>query len=279
LIEAPASLFCTTGRTWLNAVDVDPYERLEIDTLCRLLDALQSEQQAIALRLDQAAYQSLDIRLLITLPGVDVATAQALMAMIGDIKRFSRPENLAAYFGLVPSVHQSADKCYFGKITKQGSKNVRWLLIQAAHHAARHPGPLGLQFARLAKKKCVNVAVVAIARKLAELAWQLLTKQEPYRYALPAVVELKLQRIRTNATGEKRTSGPKKGSAKPPVGTPRTREKKSLDRVLSAESMPLTTPAPAAEARVMQALGAQQYAKTIQRSYRVPRTSGASERA
>ena len=50
---------------------------------------------------------------------------------------------------------------------------------------ARHPGPLGHFFRRLKRRKGHNVAVVATARKLVTIAWHLLTKREPYRYAVP----------------------------------------------------------------------------------------------
>lgn len=278
LIPAPADLFGTKGRTWLAAVQVPEIDRMELDTITRMLDLVQLEQDCIALRLDQYAHENEDIKRLITLPGIDVTTAHAMLASIGPIERFAADYKLTAYWGLVPSVSQSADKTYMGKITKQGNKNVRWLLIQAAQHAAKHPGPLGYQFARLEKKKGHNVAVVAIARKLAEIAWHLLTKKDVYRYALPATVEAKLQRIRVNATGEKKKTGPKKGSAKTAAGTPRTREVKALNQVLEAEGLPTPSPAPAAEARVLMQMKLTAFAKGLhlaarKSSVRIPRAS------
>ena len=59
------------------------------------------------------------------------------------------------------------------------------MLIQAAQHYSRQPGPLGHFFQRLKRRKNHNVAVVATARKLATIAWRMLTKGEPYRYASP----------------------------------------------------------------------------------------------
>ena len=87
--------------------------------------------------------------------------------------------------GLVPSVKQSADKCYNGPITKAGSSQVRWLLIQAAQCVGRHPGPLGAFFRKLERRKNRNVAVVATARKMVTIAVHMLKNKEPYRYALP----------------------------------------------------------------------------------------------
>ena len=117
----------------------------------------------------------------------------------------------AAYFGLVPSTRQSGDKCYHGRITKQGRSHARWLLVQAAQQLEEHPGPLGHFFRKLANKKNRNVAVVACARKLATIAWHMLTNQEPYRYALSRTIDEKLRRLRVLATGERRKTGPRKG--------------------------------------------------------------------
>jgi hypothetical protein len=111
----------------------------------------------------------------------------------------------------VPSIKQSAEHCYHGPITKAGRGHTRWMLIQAAQHVRLHPGPLGVFFRRLAKKKNYNVAVVAAARKLVVIAWHMLTKNEPYRYAQPKPTQSKLQRLRVKATGQRRKSGPKKG--------------------------------------------------------------------
>jgi transposase len=196
LIQAPFDPFTQQGRQWLAQLQLAPPLRTEIATQLRILDSLASEQRQLMALIERSAYNSDAVKLLMTLPGVGVATAHALVAGMGDISRFSSADKLAAYFGLVPSLHQSAEHAYHGHITKQGNSNVRWLLIEVAHHAGRHPGPLGHQFTRLARKKGDQVARVAIARKLAILAWHLLTKSEPYRYASPTPTEHKLAELR-----------------------------------------------------------------------------------
>ena len=75
------------------------------------------------------------------------------------------------------------------------------MLVQAAQHLSTHPGPLGVFFRRLAHKKNRNVAVVATARKLVVIAWQMLQNQEPYRYAQPRTTQAKFSRLRLRARG------------------------------------------------------------------------------
>jgi len=265
LIQGPKDLFGKAGRAWLAALELPPLARGEIDTLLRLLDALVLEQQSLRSEIDRRGFASEDIKLLMTLPGVDVTIAHALVAAIGPIERFSSPEQLAAYLGLVPSVYQSAEHTYHGRITKQGNTNARWLLVQAAQIAGKHPGPLGLQFAKLTRRKNRNVAVVAIARKLAVLAWHLLTKHEPYRYASPAALETKLQRLRVSVQAQ-RKRGPKAGdkrSSNYGTGT-RTRQTKALNTVLTQECLSTATPPPPGERRVINQLSLDAFARNIQ---------------
>jgi hypothetical protein len=139
------------------------------------------------------------------------------------------------------------------------------MLVQAAQHAGRHPGPLGHFFRKLAKKKNRNVAVVATARKLMMIAWQMLTKREPYRYAQPAVTERKLQKLRVRATGQKRKAGPKTGSANEPklgVGV-KSRTIPALAEVLAAEALPTPTAPPPGEARTIEQAGCAEYVNSL----------------
>jgi len=278
LIQAPFDPFTQQGRQWLTQLPLAPHLRAEITTQLRMLDALATEQRELMALIEHSAYASDSVKLLMTLPGVGVATAQAIVAAIGDISRFESADKLAAYFGLVPSVHQSADHAYHGRITKQGNSNVRWLLVEVAHHAGRHPGPLGHQFTRLARKKGVPVARVAIARKLAILAWHLLTKNEPYRYALPASTEHKLAELR-RSQGIRHRLGPEKGQPQlPKKSYQRVRVQRGLDEVLTTESLPITTPPPAAEVRTLGAMGLSTLQPRLQVAVRTIAPVSAAER-
>jgi hypothetical protein len=156
------------------------------------------------------------------------------------LPRFKEADKAASYLGLVPSTKQSAFRCYHGPITKQGNSHARWMLVQSAQHVANHPGPLGVFFRRLAKKKNRNVAVVATARKLVTIAWHMLKNNEPYRYAQPARTQAKLVRLRVKATGQRKKTGPPKdvapsanyGSGQKTRGIP------SLAQLYQAEGLP-----------------------------------------
>ena len=118
----------------------------------RLLEATDREIHVLDQELAKHGYADEDVKLLMTLPGVDVAVAQAVRAAWGDIQRFRDGAHAAAYLGLTPSVKQSADKCYRGPITKRGNAQ-RWMLVQAAQQVGKHPGPLGTSSASWRRRR------------------------------------------------------------------------------------------------------------------------------
>ncbi len=262
-------LFSVKGLAWLKTVPLDAEGRWLLDSDLRLLEAVQQEIAGLEQLLAPKALADERVRLLMSLPGVDMAVAQTVLAALGDVRRFGTPDQAAGYLGLVPSTRQSAMRCYHGPITKAGRGHARWMLVQAAQHVRLHPGPLGAFFRRLAKKKNHNVAVVAVARKLVVIAWHMLTKRQPYRYAQPTATQTKLARLRVRVSGGKRRTGPPAGSARrqPPAPGVRTRTIKPLAQVYHEEDLPALQPAPAAEARALAQSGSAAYVRSLTQSH------------
>jgi transposase len=278
LIPVPVGdLFCKQGMQWLAALELDAQGHSERNESLRALALVEEQIETVSQTLTvDAAHQS-DVRLLMTLPGVSVAVAQTLLGALGDISRFRSADRAASYLGLVPSTRQSADRCFHGPITKQGRGHARWMLIQAAQHVLRHPGPLGVFFRRVKQRKTHNVAVVATARKLVVIAWHMLKKQEPYRYALPAPTEAKLARVRLAAGGLRRKSGNRKGTPRSPSygSGQRTRRVPALGEVYSHEGLPdLRTLAPGEQA-MLEAEQLTGFAARIREPQRVRRADSA----
>lgn len=196
LLRCPhAEPFSVVGRKWLLAQAYGTTERFMLDNDLALLDALDARLEAVDVRLRTTASTEQAARLLMTIPGVGVTVAVGLLAAIGDIRRFTTPAQLAAYFGLVPRVSQSGDHRYHGRITKQGRSSARWLAVEAAQALSQMSTPLTATYHRLRHKRGHNVAVTALARKLVVLVWHLLQKREPYRYAPIARTRTKLRRL------------------------------------------------------------------------------------
>jgi transposase len=278
LVEAPLKLFeSKQNQAWLKSVELDAQGRMLVDSDLRQLEFLDTEIALLDQELAQRGHVCDAVKLLMTLPGVDVATAEALVAAWGDFTRFADADHAAAYLGLAPSTKQSAAKCYHGPITKRGNCHARHMLVEAAQLLGKHPGPLGHFFRRLLKKKTRNVAVVAGARKLAAIGWLMLKANEPYRYAIPRSTETKLARLRVKATGQKRKSGPPKG-VKGRVKLPatatgqscRSRTIKSLATLCASEGLPPPRELSGGEKRTVAAAGCQPWVAEVAATQVVP---------
>jgi transposase len=193
-----SDLFGRKGRAWLaeQAAGLPLDERLSVDAGVRQVDFLAGEIEQLDRILGADALSDPDALRLMTLPGVSVVTAIALLAAIGNITRFATPRHLVAYLGLDPRVRQSGNEpARHGRITKQGSVEVRSLLVEAGWQATRTPGPLRAFHERVAARRGHKIATVATARKLVVIAWHLLSRGEDYAFARPALYREKLRRI------------------------------------------------------------------------------------
>jgi transposase len=195
-----ADLFGRAGRAWLASQELPAEEAETVEGCLRQIDFLDAEIEAIDGRLARWALASAEAKRLMTIPGIDAAVAVTLMAAIGEVSRFASSRQLVAYLGLDPTVRQSGEEApRHGRISKRGNPQARSALVEAAWVALRSPGPLRAFGERIRARKGSNVAAVAVARKLAALAWQLLTKGQDYAYARPSLVRQKLRRLERRA--------------------------------------------------------------------------------
>ncbi len=195
--RAPVTdLFGSGGRAWLQAQELGVEEHETIAGCLRQISFLDSEIAAVDRQLAHWAISSADAKRLMTIPGVGAGVAVALIAAIGDINRFPTARQLVAYLGLDPKVRQSGEQTpRHGHISKRGNGHARMVLVEAAWQSLRQPGPLRAFGERVRARRGAQVAAVAVARKLACLAWQLLTTEQDYAFAQPSLVRAKLRRI------------------------------------------------------------------------------------
>jgi transposase len=121
---------------------------------------------------------------LMRIPGIGALTATALVAAVGDAHTFSRGRDLAAWLGLVPRQATTGGKSKLLGISKRGNTYLRTLLIHGARTAlpglAKSNTPLGSWLKGLLERAHRNVAIVALANKLARMAWAVLAHHRPY---------------------------------------------------------------------------------------------------
>ena len=213
LVRKPkvSDLFGLAGRRWLDGLELPDEERETVDSALRQIDFLEQELKEAERVIASDALGTVEIRRLMSVPGVNVITAATFWAAIGDVSRFRSSRGLVGYLGLDPRVRQSGPgPAKHGRISKQGSAPARYALVEAAWSVVRQPGPLRAFYERIRGRRGHQVAIVASARKLAVLFWHLLTKQEDYAYAQPSLTKKKLRRLELLA-------GAPKGKVKPGI--------------------------------------------------------------
>ena len=209
-------------------------ERLAIERHLREFDRLGEDLKVVERDLARSALVEESIKLLMTIPGIHMIVALAIKAAVGNVERFARPQKLASYLGLNPSVRQSGPgPAYHGRITKQGRGHARGMLVEAAWAAARTPGPLRAFFLRVRARRGQHVAAVATARKLAILVWHLLTKNESYLLARPALHARKLRDLELKA-GHKPARGQKGAAHAYNIRSSREQERRFVEQAEAA---------------------------------------------
>jgi transposase len=224
-------LFGVQGRKWLSEQGLPEDEREMVEACLRGIDFLDREVAAIERALAELVLASPELRRLMTLPGVNFVTAAGLLAAIGDAKRFPTARHLVSYLGLDPRVRQSgSEPARHGRISKQGPGEARHVLVEAAWHAARTTGPLRAFAERVAARRGANVATVAVARKLAVIAWHMLTRGEDYAFVRPSLVREKIRRLELMVGAERRQG------RRNPVRVFATSEQHRLEKELAARA-------------------------------------------
>ncbi len=158
--------------------------RFCLDALARQYVALSAEIGRIEKRIYAWHRSCEESRRLEDIPGVGPIVATALIAEVSDWQAFSSGRNLAAWIGLVPKQHSTGGKERLGGISKQGNRYLRWLLVAGAmaviRHARQH-GTRRLWLARIMERRPAKVAAVALANKIARMAWAMMVRGERFK--------------------------------------------------------------------------------------------------
>ena len=175
----------------LRIIVEDPSANLPelVRALCRdMLDmiAVLSERiDTLDREIRQRARQDDVARRLTTIPGIGSVIAMALAVLAPPVETFDRGRDLAAWIGLTPRQHSTGGKQRLGKTSKMGQRDLRRLLIIGASavvcQAARHEAPAGSWLERMLAKKPRMLVTVALANKMARMAWALMVNGGVYR--------------------------------------------------------------------------------------------------
>lgn len=167
-------LFTKKGKQWLADLVLHPVHRSILGRLLKLAEALDGLIDEVDAQVKVRAEDDAAAKLLCSIKGVAYYSALLIVAEIDGVERFPDARHLCSYGGLVPSVRASAGFVRRGRITKQGSPWLRWILTEVTQKAGARDDFLGQHYRRIAQRRGKGAAKVATARKLLKTIYWML---------------------------------------------------------------------------------------------------------
>jgi transposase len=195
LLLPEGGAFADKNQAWWKALSLSPVEQLRLKQDLALLEFLEPQIEAIdaeLARLSNADPWKEAAPYLMQLPGLGVTLSMTVLSAIGEIQRFPTAKHLVGYSGLGASIHESGETHYTGRITKQGRKELRHALVEAAWVAVGSHPYWREAYQKLSHRMLPGKAIVAIARRLLVAIWHVLTERTADRKADPDMVAFKL---------------------------------------------------------------------------------------
>jgi transposase len=179
---------------WQRDESLSRLEKMQLEVDMETREHLEKQIERMTRELGRMSHEepwASDMLYLMQVPGCGVVTGMTILAAIGDISRFETPKALASYSGLVPGLEQSGVKLRGKGITKEGRKELRWVLVEVAWRAVKADPHWKKYFEELKRRMHPNQAIVAIARHLLTMVWFVLTHHAPYSHYSPERIAYK----------------------------------------------------------------------------------------
>ena len=179
-LPSVTDLFGKRGTAYLRKLNLCGVDgevlREDLDLLETFNRLIKEAEKEIASLMDEDPR----VKLLRTVPGLGPILAAVVALEIDQIERFSAPSKLACYAGLVPSTYASGGKVFHGRLVPMTNKWLRWALVEAAWSSLRTSPYCRTYFERHRTQKGPHTAAIALARRLIEIVWHVLTENRPY---------------------------------------------------------------------------------------------------
>lgn len=181
-IAGPKWLWSKKKLAWLESLELHPIARLRLDLAVEEFRSLDQKIKRLERELQKYANRHPAVKLLMTIPGVGIRTAETFVAWVDDISRFRRTKQLGAYFGLVPCQDASADKNRLGHITKDGPPVMRKLITEAAWTAIKKCPAFKAFFERImgGKTERRKIAIIATSHRMIRVMGAMLRNGTAY---------------------------------------------------------------------------------------------------
>lgn len=199
-----SDIFGTDGLETLKSLQLSKIDSLLLKSYLEELNYLADKAEYIEDIMAEQGKHIPKVELLITIPGIGYYSAITIIGEIGDITRFPSPKKLVSYAGLAPRLRESGNLSLKGRISKQGPRALRWILVSAAHSVLRcRKGNKKLRkfYTHLKRRgKSKQVAAVALAKKLLIIIYAMLTNGTEYDDGDELLTKSKITKMNLRAT-------------------------------------------------------------------------------
>ena len=173
-------LFSGKGVEFLTTLPLEDPDKMVLDDLIRGYKEAQAHIQKTDGLVRDLYGEIEEAARIDTVPGFATTLSVLVAVEIADVKRFATVGDFHSYAGVIPSTYASGERMHHGRITKQGSAWLRWAALEAVYPATKKDLSLRVLYNRLAKRKGVNVAKIAVARRLLTIIYRVLTEKREY---------------------------------------------------------------------------------------------------
>ena len=163
-------LFGKKGIGWLKTLKLEGNDQVQLNNYISNIGFLNNEIAQVDKKVSSQAVKNEEVKILMSMTGIDYFSAMLIISEIGDITRFSHPSNLVSWSGLCPTLHQSGNSLYMGGM-KDGNKKTRWILIQAANTAVRADARMKKYYTKIVKRHGHSIAITHVANKMIRIMW------------------------------------------------------------------------------------------------------------
>lgn len=169
ILPEMSDVFGLGGRAFLASVELPEVPRGRVEADARLVDALETEIAHAEREIRERFAGDPRIARLDAIPGIGFTIAATVLAEVGELARFRSPDALCSWAGLTPTERSSAEHVRLGHISKQGSRWLRWVMVEAAQRV--RDAQLLHFFEGIERRRGKKIARVALARRLLTLCY------------------------------------------------------------------------------------------------------------
>ena len=163
-----------------NYSNLNYSDRIVLRSLLNDISFIKNREREIETQISSISDKGNDIKLLMTIPGINFYTAAGILSEIGTINRFLNKEKFASYTGLIPSEYSSGTKTVKGHITKHGPSLLRFFLVETVHSLIKFTKKFRSKYLSIVRRLGKKRSIIAIARILAETIYAMLKNNVRY---------------------------------------------------------------------------------------------------